>query len=88
MDDRIHVRLLTPDGVGWEGRVCSVTLPTPEGSVGILGSHAPMLCAVAPGVLKCRSSAGESFRLQISDGVAGVEKDELTLLLSSVELLE
>ena len=88
MDDRIHVRMLTPDGVGWEGRVCSVTLPTADGSLGVLGSHAPMLCAVAAGVVKCRNSAGESFRLRISDGVAGVEKDELTLLLSSVEALE
>ena len=87
MEDRIHVRLLTPDGVGWEGRVSAVTLPTPEGSLGVLGGHAPMLCAVAPGVVKCRNSAGETVRLRVSEGVAGVEKDELTLLLSSVELL-
>ena len=87
MEDRIHVRLLTPDGVGWEGRVSAVTLPTPDGSLGILGGHAPMLCAVAPGVVKCRSAAGESVSLSVSEGVAGVEKDELTLLLSSVERL-
>ncbi|MBQ6465484.1 MAG: hypothetical protein IJJ43_04380 [Oscillospiraceae bacterium] len=87
MEDRIRLRLLTPDGLGWEGRVCSVSLPTPEGSVGILRGHAPMLCAVAPGVLRCRNAAGETRRIRVSEGVAGVEKDELTLLLQSVELL-
>ncbi len=88
MEDSIHVRLLTPDASVWEGRVCSVTLPTPQGLIGILRGHAPLLCAVAPGVLKCRSAAGETHSFTVSEGVAGVEKDELTLLLASAEELE
>lgn len=88
MEDRIHLRLLTPDGTVWEGRVCSVTLPTADGSLGILGGHAPMLCAVAPGVVRCRRGGGETLRLRVGEGVAGVEKDELTLLVSAAEVVE
>ncbi len=86
MEDRIRLRLLTPDGVGWEGKVSAVTLPAAEGSLGILGGHAPLLCALQSGVVKCRGEAGE-LRFQISEGVAGVEKDVVTLLLSSVRQL-
>ena len=88
MEDKIRLRLLTPDATVWEGQVCAVTLPTPEGSLGILGGHAPMLCAVAPGVVRCRRSSGETLQLKVSEGVAGVEKNELTLLLSAAELVE
>ena len=86
MEDRIRLRLLTPDGVGWEGKVSAVTLPAAEGSLGVLGGHAPMLFALNSGLVKCRSAAGE-LRFEISEGVAGVENDVVTLLLSSLRQL-
>ena len=54
MEDRIALKIVTADGVVLERQVSYVSIPTPDGSVGILADHAPMLCAVGRGVIRCR----------------------------------
>ena len=85
MEDRIHLKVVTPVGVALERDVSYVSLPTPEGSVGILANHAPMLCAVGRGRLKCRSEGGESF-VFVSEGVASVENNEVTVLAEEARI--
>ena len=85
MEDRIHLKVVTPVGVALERDVSYVSLPTPEGSVGILANHAPMLCAVGRGRLKCRSEDGESF-VFVSEGVASVENNEVTVLAEEARI--
>lgn len=80
--DRIHLVLATSGGETWEKQVSSVTLPGALGSLGILAGHAPMLCALNRGELVCRTEAGESTRIRISEGIANVSNNEVTLLLS------
>ncbi len=80
--DRIHLLLVTSGGETWEKQVCSVTLPAALGSLGILANHAPMLCALNEGVMSCRTEAGEITRIRISEGIANVADNEVTLLLS------
>lgn len=85
--DRIHLLLVCSDGTKWERQVSAVTLPAVLGSLGILAGHAPMLCALEKGVMSCRTEAGEIARIRISEGVANVANNEVTLLLSKMELL-
>lgn len=85
MADRISLRLIGSDGSHWEKSVSYVRLPGCDGSLGVLPGHAPMLCAVKAGELLCRFGEGESALLRISDGIASVSGDEVTLLLSSLE---
>jgi len=84
--DRIALHILTGDGPVFEHQVESVNLPTGFGSVGVLSGHAPMLCNVEPGVLRCRWSGGEA-RIRVSSGIASVEKNEVNVLVSAGELL-
>ena len=56
--DEIALCVLTAEGPVLERMVESVNLPTSFGSVGVLRGHAPMLCAVEQGILRCRCSAG------------------------------
>ncbi len=86
MADRIHLKVVTPGGVALEQDTNYVNLPTPEGSVGILADHAPMLCAVGAGRLKCRFEGGE-LSVSVSGGVASVQDNELTVLTEKAELL-
>ena len=85
--DRIHLILACSDGAKWERMVSSVTLPAVLGSLGILANHAPMLCALEEGIASCRTEAGEKTRFRISEGIANVADNEVTLLLSSMEQL-
>ena len=85
MEDRILLRVLTPNGTALEQNVNYVNLPVPEGSVGVLAGHAPMLCAVGAGRLKYRFEGGEGL-VSVSDGVARVEKNELTVLVKEARI--
>ena len=56
-----------------------MTLPAVNGSLGVLRNHAPMLCALNEGTMSCRTEAGETTRIYISNGIASVADNEVTL---------
>ena len=85
--DEIALHVLTGDGPVLERQVSSVNLPTNFGSVGVLRGHAPMLCSLEAGVLKCRTEDG-IIRLRISKGIASIEHNEVNVLVNAAELLE
>ena len=84
--DRIKLSIVTPNGTAFEKDVAYVNIPTDFGSLGILADHAPMVCSVKKGILRCRTESGEELRLLISDGVASIDENEVTLLVSAAEL--
>lgn len=85
MANRIHLRVESASGVLLERELCYVNLPTAEGSVGVLSGHAPMMCAICPGKLKYRADGEENTELLVGSGVARVEDNSITVLLSSDE---
>ena len=87
MAESFRLSVVTGDGTVFEGEVESVRIPTGFGSVGVLAHHAPMLCAVEKGVLLAKQG-GEQLRIALSAGVANVENNELTVLVSSGKVLE
>lgn len=88
MEDRIRLKIVTSAGTVLEQTVRYVRLPTPEGSVGILANHAPMLCAVGKGRLVCRFDGERELFVQLGGGVAQVENNELTVLAEEASLEE
>lgn len=54
-----HFTLSTPDAVLYEGDTEYVGLETPNGEVGIMADHIPMVSLIAPGVLKIKNSKEE-----------------------------
>lgn len=87
MAENFRLSVVTGEGTVFEDEVSYVNLPTAFGSVGVLANHAPMLCAVEKGVLKC-TRAGETLRVQISSGIASVDNNEMTVLISDGRLLD
>jgi len=81
-----HLSVLTSESTAFDGEVSYVNLPIPSGSVGVLAGHAPMLCAVERGVLRCTSREGETLRIAVGSGVASVADGEMTVLVSAAEL--
>ncbi len=85
MANKLHFRVETAAGLMLEQDVCYVNLPTTDGSVGVLSGHAPMMCAICPGKLIYRADGGENTELQVGSGLARVEDNNITVLLSSSE---
>ena len=86
--DRIHLILASSRGERYECMTSSMMLPSTYGSLGILANHAPMLCEVKEGTLRCRNEAGETLHIRVSDGIAHVADNELRPLLSHMEIEE
>ena len=81
MAEGIRLKIVTGSGTALDEPVSYVRIPTADGSVGVLPGHAPMLCASAAGRLKYRGEDGVERFVSVSDGVAGIEGDELTVLV-------
>lgn len=88
MADKIRLSVVTADGTGVEKNVNYISIPTEFGSVGVLTGHAPMLCAVKCGVIKYRVGEDEIFRLSVSDGIANIADNEVTVLVSWMSNVE
>lgn len=52
MADRIHLSVISAEGILLDKMVSYLTIPGADGSVGILADHMPLLCAVKEGVAK------------------------------------
>ena len=87
MAENFRLSVLTGDGTIFDDQVDYVNLPTGFGSVGILAGHAPMLCAIDKGFVRCTKD-GESLRIQVSGGIANVGNNEVTVLVSDGKLEE
>ena len=87
MADSFRLSVVTGDGTVFVDTVEYVNLPTGFGSLGVMAKHAPMLCAVEKGVVRCTKD-GETIRIRVGSGVASVENNEATLLVSDGERLE
>lgn len=85
MGKAIHLKMVSPGGEAEEFDCVYVNLPTQEGSIGVLRGHAPIICALTPGILRFRLEDGAELRYRIENGVARVAADEMTLLLSSAK---
>ena len=86
MADRIKLSVVTAEGESHEKMVNYVSIPTEFGSVGFLSGHAPMLCAVKSGILKYRVGEDKVFCLSVSDGIANVADNEVTVLVSYLKI--
>ena len=88
MESLFRLSVVTSEETVFDSQVSYVNLPTPFGSVGILARHAPMLCAVEKGVLRCTLESGEAVRVLVGDGVASVADNECTVLVSNGKIWE
>ena len=86
--DLFRLSVVTGDGTVFDDQVEYVNIPTGFGSVGVLAGHAPMLCAVAKGIVRAKRGEELAVRIAVGEGVANVAENEATLLISDGKLLE
>ena len=87
MGKLFHLSVVTPDRTVYEADVSSVRLPTTFGSLGVMAGHAPMLCALGEGSLRCTDESGQSLRIDVTGGIARVDRNEMTVLTPTAELV-
>jgi len=74
----LHLRVITPGGLIVEAEVEEVTIPGPEGYLGILPGHRPLYTALGSGELTYQA-AGRRDSFSVRGGYAEVGTDKVTI---------
>src|SRR5476651_503193 len=75
------LEIITPERKAFSEEVDLVSVPTPDGVLGILARHMPFFTALAEGEVKIKTDAKEYF-LAIGGGFMQVLKDKVIILVS------
>ena len=86
MAKSFKVVIVTPDRTAFEGEAVSATLPGLEGYLGVWANHAPLVAAVAPGVVTLRTDdLGNERRLAVGAGFVEVSDNVVNLMTDTCE---
>lgn len=83
-DKKIHIEIVTPYELFYEGDVDQIILPATDGEIGILPGHVPIIVALNPGEIRMKVQEKEIF-LAASEGYAEVEVDYAIVVVGSAE---
>ena len=75
----LHVSVISPEAILFEGDAESVVAPAFDGEVGILTGHAPMLTLLGAGELRL-GGAGAGKRFQVEGGFLQVADDQVRVV--------
>jgi F-type H+-transporting ATPase subunit epsilon len=88
MAGEMSLRIITPEQTVLEGvKTDSVVVPVPEGQLGILYNHAPMVTTLGLGVLRYKQG-GQQKKVAINGGFLELSKNQITILADTAELAE
>ena len=74
----MKLKIITPEGVLFEGESDAVTFPGMAGSFDVRPHHAPLITALREGVIRYRVE-GQEQEQSIKGGFVKVENDELSV---------
>lgn len=84
MDRKLHVEIVTPYGMFFEGDAEQLVLPALDGEIGICPGHAPIIIALTPGEMRI-TVQDQVLVAAITDGFAHIEMDNAVVCAGSVE---
>ena len=83
----LHVELVSPERLLYEGESSEVLARTVEGEIGFLPGHIPFVGTLLPGVVQVYTEGGIQ-RIAVHSGFIELANDHLTLLSDVAELAE
>jgi len=75
----LHLEIVTPDRLAFNGDVDSVVIPGAEGEFGVLQHHIPLMTQIKPGELVVTVGAKKEY-LAVGEGFATVTHDGVNIL--------
>lgn len=83
-NQNIHLRIITPDRIFFEGDVDMVEFNTTEGEIGVLPGHIPLTVIIKPGIIVF-SDGEEEKEAALHSGFAEILPDKVTILAEIIE---
>lgn len=84
MASTFKLEIVTPERMFFSGDVETVVLKTPQGEIGILPGHIPLVAAVAVGPLRIKKD-GEWVEAVLTEGFMEIKQDKTIILTDTAE---
>jgi F-type H+-transporting ATPase subunit epsilon len=82
----MHVELVSVERPLWSGEATAVYARTPDGGIGILPGHAPLLASLEPGwIVRIEPADGSELRVAVHGGSLSVRPDGVSILAEVAE---
>lgn len=81
----IRLKIVTPDGTGWEGEVDRVVVRGTEGDLAMMKSTAPIVTPLAIGHLRVFNEDGTQWEAAVTDGYVSMKNDVCTVATDAFE---
>lgn len=86
MANTMHVELVSVERSIWSGEATAVYARTPEGELGVLPGHTPLLGALAPGwIVRIDRVDEPALKVAVHGGFLSVRKDGVSVLAETAE---
>jgi F-type H+-transporting ATPase subunit epsilon len=82
----LNVAVVAVDRKVWSGTAKSIVAKTPEGEIGILPGHEPVLSLLVNGVVRIETVDGEKISVAVHGGFFSVDSNEVKVLAEVAEL--
>nr|WP_246400499.1 F0F1 ATP synthase subunit epsilon [Jiangella mangrovi] len=84
----MNVEVVAADRKVWSGEASIVIARTPEGEIGIMSGHEPVLGLLVAGPVTVRSTSGEAVVVAVSGGFLSVSENTIAILAEQAELAD
>jgi len=87
MAETFEIEIVTPERVVERDQVTELQLPTPNGYIGVLAGHAPLITEVGIGEISYRAD-NVPYKIAVAWGFAEVLQNKVTILAETAERAE
>jgi F-type H+-transporting ATPase subunit epsilon len=82
----LNVSVVAVDRSVWVGPAKSIVAKTPEGEIGILPGHEPVLSLLVNGVVRIEPTEGAKVAIAVHGGFVAMDSDNVRVLAETAEL--
>ena len=86
MPKPFHVDVVSPEATVWSGQATIVIARTPEGELGIMADHEPLMGALATGPVEIEAESGERITIGVHGGFLQVLDNQVTLITDRAQV--
>ena len=84
----LSVSVVAVDRNVWSGTASMVVAKTPEGEIGIMGGHEPVLSLLVNGVVRVHSTDGSKVVIAVHGGFIAMDAGQVRVLAEVAELAQ
>jgi len=84
----LKVSVVSAERLMWQGEAKSLVAKTPEGDIGILPGHEPVLALLVESPLRIEEIDGNKMMIAVHGGFFSVEHDNVNVIAEVAELAE